>query len=187
LGVADARVCLNDAEGKPAMKSMRTAHILVVGDCSRANMLVAQLRRMALGRVTAVVGLIEARALCQRGGAHACIFVRDDMNLDQAPLPATEAPGRGNGVPSMIMVPAVTAYERKAARRDGYMATLPANIGARVLYRRIGAALQSRGAGDGARGRRQPAGIDAKRLPTGAGLPAMATGFSLYEAKLTLH
>lgn len=169
------------------MKSMRSAHILVVGDCEHGRVLAARLRRMALARVTTVAGLAEARGLCQRGEAHACIVVRGDLNLDQASPPAADAPGRGSGVPSMIMVPAVTAYVRKVARRGGYMAALPANIAARVLYRRIGAALQRRSSGDGAGRRRQPAGIDAKRLPMGAGLPALVTGLPRYQAKLTLH
>jgi hypothetical protein len=49
---------------------------------------------------------------------------------------------------------------RKAARRDGYMAALPANIASRMLYRRIGSALQRRRADSGGC-RNQPAGIDA--------------------------
>ena len=80
---------------------------------------------MALACVTTVVELAEARGLCQRGEAHACIVVRDDLNLDQnldkAPPPTADAPGCGSGVQSMIMVPDVTTYMRKAACRDGYM------------------------------------------------------------------
>ena len=159
------------------MKSMRNAHIVVVGDCERGRLLAAQLRRMALARVTTVAEPTEAQVLCQRGEAHVCIVVRPELNPDQAPPVAAEAPGRGSGVPSMIMVPVVTAYVRKVARRDGYMAALPANIAARVLYRRVRAALQCGG------GRRGPH----RRRPAGPGLPALVSGAHAPEAKPTLH
>lgn len=168
------------------MKSMRNAHIVVVGDCGHGRKLAARLRRMAVARVTEVPGLAEARALCQRGDVHACIVVSDELSfgwsfgldLDRASPAIADAPGRGSGVPSMIMVPAVTAYVCKTARRDGYMAALPANIAASVLYRRIGAALQHRPGG--LRGAR-------RRKPSGPGLPVLVSGARAPEAKPTLH
>ncbi|HZL30556.1 MAG TPA: hypothetical protein VFC54_05775 [Pseudolabrys sp.] len=88
--------------------------------------------------------------------------MRDDDASGDAAQPAADAPGRGSGVPSLMVVPAVTSFVRKAARRDGYMAALPANIVPRMLYRRIGAALQrGRGAPVVRPGspRRPPAGL----------------------------
>lgn len=165
------------------MRSMRNAHIVVVGSGDLGLALTARLRRMALAKVTAVADLAEASGLCQRGEADACIVMRDDGALDRAASPMADAPGRASGVPSLMVVPAVTPFARKVAHREGYMAALPANIAPRMLYRRIGAALQRRGGGR----RPQPAGIDAKYLPVGAGLPALVTGLLVHEGKLTLH
>jgi hypothetical protein len=166
------------------MKSMRKAHVVVVGANQHGLMVAARLRRMALARVTAVEGLAEARSLCERGEAQACIVVSDDGAPEQLSMPVADAPGRGSGVPSPIMVPAMTPYVRKAARRDGYMAALPVNVSPRTLYRRIGAALQGKGRGAG---RRQASALDRKRLPLRAGSPALTASLPLQMAKPTLH
>jgi hypothetical protein len=162
---------------KRPMKSMRKAHIVVVGDGDHGVKLAARLRRMAVAQVTTVAGLAEARGICRNGGAHACIVVCDEILPDQVPPPAADAPGRGNGVPSLVIVPAVTSLARKAARRDGYLAALPANIAPRMLYRRIGAALQHRRA---ARRARRP-------QPTVFGVSALAPRLPVLMEKPTLH
>lgn len=94
--------------------------------------------------VTEVAGYDEARGLCQAGGADACIVLVDDTATDTKPAAETEAPGRGSGVPSLMIAPSVSPHMRKAARRGGYMAVVAATIPPQMLYRRIGAALQKR-------------------------------------------
>ncbi len=169
------------------MRLMRSAHIVVVGDSDKSIMLAERLRRMAVARVTAVADLVEARGLCRGGGAHACIVVWDDCAPGEAPPPVADAPSCGKDVPFLMMVPVVTPYVRKIARRDGYMAALPANIAPRMLYRRIGAALQGCRNGKGGTRRRRPASIGRKLRPGGAGFPTWATPLPLYSDKPTLH
>lgn len=157
------------------MKSIREAHIVVIADSDHGLMLMARLRRMDVARVTAVPGVEEARALCIPGGADMCIVVFDEAATDAAPRAVNDAPGRGGGVPSLIVVPAVTPFMRKAARRGGYLAAVPAGIAPRMLYRRIGGALQQRRAA-----RRVP-----WRRPAGVGVPFLVP--SLEFGKPTLH
>ncbi len=126
------------------MRSMRHAHIVVVADSDRGIEIAARLRRMAIARVTAASGLLEARRLCDGGGADACVVLREDEILDAPPRQAGDAPGSDSGVPTLIIVPAATLYIRKSARREGYQAVIQAGIAPRMLYRRIGAALQHR-------------------------------------------
>lgn len=145
------------------MKSIQCAHIVVIAGSDQALVLAARLRRMEVVRVTAVAGLAQARDLCQAGYADACIVAFDDVVPDAPPMPETDAPGRNFGVPSLMVVPTVTPYLRKAGRRCGYLATMPATIPPRMLYRRIGAALQRRRAA--ARRRRMPAVIAIAGVP----------------------
>lgn len=126
------------------MKSVRNAHIVVIADSDHSLVLAARLRRMDVAWVTAASDYAEARSLCRDGSADACIVVYDDAVLDAPPLAAKDAPGRGCGVPSLMVVHAVTPNARKIARRDGYLAAVSASIAPRMLYRRIGAALQQR-------------------------------------------
>jgi hypothetical protein len=158
------------------MKSIHRAHIVVVADSDHGLVLVARLRRMDAARVTAVAGLDAARTLCQTGGADACIVVCDDVVPDAAPVTADDAPGRGSGVPSLMIVPAVTPYLRKAARRRGYLTAVSAAITSRMLYRRVGAALQWRRAA-----RRRP------RIPGGMNVPGLWPARPFAAAKPTLH
>jgi hypothetical protein len=138
------------------MKSIQRAHIVVVAGSDQALVLAARVRRMEVAEVTAVAAVPQARGLCQVGGTDACIVVFDDAVPDAAPMPDTDAPGRRCGVPSLMVVPAVTPHLRKMGRRCGYLTTVPATIAPRMLYRRIGAALQRRRAASRRRRRMPP-------------------------------
>jgi len=159
------------------MKSIRSAHIVVVADSDHALVLAARLRRMDVARVTSVDGIEEARTICQAGGADACIVAVDDLVPDAMPATENDAPGRRCGVPSLMVAPKVTSHLRQAARRCGYLAPMPAAISARMFYRRLGAALQHRRAA-----RRKP-----RRLPGGIGVPFLAPLRSAAFGKPTLH
>lgn len=126
------------------MKSIERARLVVVADSDHGLVLAERLRRMDVAQVTEVAGHEEARGLCRAGGTDACIVLLDDTAPDAKPTAETEAPGRGSGVPSLMMAPSDSPYMRKMARRGGYMAVVPASIEPRMLYRRIGAALQRR-------------------------------------------
>jgi len=114
--------------------------------------------------------------MCQLGGTDACIVAFDDAVPDAVPMADKDAPGRGNGVPSLMIVPVVTPHLRKTARRHGYMAAVPASIPPRMLYRRVGAALQWRRAA-----RRRP------RMSSGIVVPVVALARPLTFGKPTLH
>jgi DNA-binding response OmpR family regulator len=139
------------------MKSVRRAHIVVVADSDHALVFVACLRRMQLAEVTTVAGLEEARHLCRAGGVNACIVVVDDAVPDAPPILQGDAPGRGCGVPTLMVVAVVSPGLRKLARRAGYAGAIPAAIAPRLLYRRIRAALQRRRAAANPRRRRSAA------------------------------
>jgi hypothetical protein len=158
------------------MKSIQRAHIVVVADSDEALILATRLLEMDVAKVTSVAGFAEARGLCRGGSADACIVAFDDDVPDAMPMTGNDAPGRSSGVPTLMIVPAVTAFFRKAARRQGYLAAVPASIAPRMLYRRIGAALQWRRAAS--RRRRMPGGI---AVPVAALLRQAAIG------KPTLH
>lgn len=157
------------------MKSIRCAKVVVVADGDRGLALAARLRRMVLAGVTTVGAVEEARLLCREGGVDICVVTVEEAVADALPRPEVEAPGRGCGVPSLMIAPAVTPHVRRQARRAGYVAALPAGISPRMLYRRIGAALQHRRA---TRGLRRPrASIRARFLgasqTTVAGKPTL--------------
>lgn len=133
------------------MKSIRCAHIVVVADSDQGLMLAARLRRMDVARVTSVDRIAQARQLCEAGDADACIVALEDAVPDGVPHVEEDAPGRGCGVPSLMLVPTVTPYLRAIARRRGYLAAVPAAAPPRMLYRRIGGALQRRRAARRAR------------------------------------
>ena len=158
------------------MKSIQRAHIVVVADSDQGLVLSARLRQMDVARVTTVAGLDEARDMCQLGGTDACIVAFDDAVPDAIPMVENDAPGRSSGVPSLMVVPTVTPYLRKTARRCGYLAAVPATIAPRMLYRRIGAALQWRRA---ARRRR--------RMPGGIAVPVAGLRRPVVFGKPTLH
>lgn len=158
------------------MKSIRCAHIVVVGESDQGLMLVARLRRMDVARVTSVAVVEEARQLCKAGDADACIVAVDDLVPDAAPVADCEAPGRGCGVPSLMLVSSVTPYLRTMARRGGYLAAVSMAAHPRELYRRLGGALQQRRAARRTR-----------RMPAGIGVPILGLGRPGLLGKPTLH
>jgi hypothetical protein len=157
------------------MKLMRRAHIVVVADSDHAYSVVARLQRMEVARVTAVAGYAEAQRLCEAGSADVCVVIEADFVPDGKAGPFRAAPGLAVGVPSLVMVPTVTLFQRRSARGAGYHAAVAANIAPRMLYRRLRAALQGRRAGRRTR----------RRLPPAAGLPFLAA-MPGYD-KPTLH
>lgn len=158
------------------MKSIRDAHIVVVADNDDGLLLVARLRRMDVARITSAADIEEARHLCQAGGIDACIVAFDESVPDATPVADSDAPGRRCGVPSLMLVPAVTPYMRAAARRNGYLAAVPAAICPRMLYRRLGAALQ-----------RRRAAHRRRRMPAGIGVPLLELPRAAMFGKSTLH
>lgn len=126
------------------IKSLRRAHIVVVADSNRGQILAARLRRMDVAQVTSASGFAEARGVYQCGSTDACIVVVDDALPDTAPFCANDAPGRSCGVPSLLVASVLTPFVRKAARRGGDLTVVPANIVPRMLYFRLGAAMQQR-------------------------------------------
>jgi hypothetical protein len=147
------------------MKSIRRARVVVVTDSTYGLLLVARLRRMDVARVIEVPCLEDARHRCQGGEVDACIVAIDGRVPDTIPIAECDAPGRGSGVPSLLVVRAATPHLRKAARRGGYLAVVSGQISPRMLYRRIGAALQRRRAASrGPRRIRKSIGAPVPRL-----------------------
>ena len=69
----------------------------------------------------------------------------------------TGAPGREAGIPSWLLAQVVTPYVNKSARRAGYVASVPADVSSRLLYRGMGGLLQKqRRAHDNASERARP-------------------------------
>jgi hypothetical protein len=160
---------------------MRHSHLIVLHDdpdgrhgrsiCGSAG-LAACLRRMAIGRVTAVTRIEEVKRLCRAGGVDACLVVIGDAVLDSVPTVLAEAPGQAFGIPTLIVAAAVTPHLRKTARLRGYRAVLSAKIAPRMLYRRVGAVLQGR----------------CRRRPPASGRMAMTTAVKPASlAKPTVH
>ena len=157
------------------MKPIRRANLVLVADSDHALLLAERLRRFRVAGVTTVTGLDEAQRLCNAGDADVCLVAHEEAVIDARPRPEAEAPGRHAGVPSLMIVQAVTPYLRKEARRAGYAATVPAGIAPRLLYRRIGAVLQRRRAA-----RR-------RHLRPAAGIAAFARTAADLAGKPTLH
>jgi DNA-binding response OmpR family regulator len=159
------------------MKSVRSVRIVVVADSDHALMFAARLSRMQLGEVTPVAGLDQARRLCRAGGADVCIVANDEGVLDARPTVPSGAPGRGCGVPSLMVVAAASPALRKSARRAGYASVIPAAIAPRMLYRRLRAALQ----------RRRVASAVRRRLPPAMVVTPFAQEWVAMSGKPTLH
>lgn len=141
------------------LKSFRGGRIVVVVDGDHGLDVAMRLRRMQVAEVMEVSDVEAARRLCQENRADACIVAVGETIPDaKAPGPI-DAPGNECGVPSLMIVPVVTAYWRRIARRAGYRAVMPATIGDRMFYRRIGAALQRRRTADPGASRRSAMGM----------------------------
>jgi hypothetical protein len=130
--------------GRSAMISFSLARVVVVAGDHIGGSLVHALTRMGLPGVRLVATLEEARQLCAIDSVDACLAVLPPHVPDEAPrwTVETDAPGRKAGVPSLLLVEAVTPYLTKTARSSGYVAAIPANVAPRLLYRWIGALLQ---------------------------------------------
>jgi len=76
---------------------------VVVTDSDQGRILATRLRRMDIAKVTAVIGLEEARRLCQSGGADACLVAIDAPVPDGVPVAESDAPGRCCGVPALLV------------------------------------------------------------------------------------
>jgi hypothetical protein len=124
------------------MKFLRHAHVLVVADSDATLLLAGRLARMEWIAVTAVASRDEAGRLCRTGEADACLVAYQEPMPDAPRRPHRDAPGRGLGVPSLLIAPAMTPYLRTYARRAGSAAAAPAGVAPRMLNRRLGAILQ---------------------------------------------
>jgi len=126
------------------MISFSLARVVVVAGDQTGGSLVHALTRMGLPGVRLVATLDEARQLCAVDCVDACVALLPPCIPDEKPrwTVETDAPGRQAGIPSLLLVEAVTPYVTKSARSSGYMAAIPANVAPRMLYRWIGALLQ---------------------------------------------
>jgi hypothetical protein len=140
------------------MSPIRHARILLIAEPACGHTLLEKLRHLKLFAVTRVDDLEEARRRCEMRSADACLmvvrnFVADDL---RASLVEAPAPGRGNGVPSLLLADVITPHVMDAARGAGYASAVPLTSSGRLLYRSIGALLQQarrRSTGGGARKR----------------------------------
>jgi len=126
------------------MISFSLARVVVVAGDHSGGFLVHALTRMGLAGVRLVATPDEARQLCAIDSVDACLALLPPHVPDEVPRWTVEAdaPGRKAGVPSLLLVEAVTPYVTKSARTSGYVAAIPAKVAPRLLYRWIGALLQ---------------------------------------------
>ena len=126
------------------MISFSNARVVVVAGGEAGSPLVHTLTRMGLAGVSLVASPDQARKLCTAKGADACLVLLPRPVPDEVPqwTAETGAPGREAGIPSLLLAQVVTPYVSKSARRAGYVASVPADVSARLLYRWMGALLQ---------------------------------------------
>jgi len=126
------------------MISFSTARVVVVAGGEAGRPIVHTLTRMGLAGVRLVACPEQARQLCTAKGADACLVVLPRPVPDEAPqwTAETGAPGRDAGIPSLLLAQVVTPYVTKSAKRAGYVASVPADVSSRLLYRWMGALLQ---------------------------------------------
>ena len=126
------------------MISFSNARVVVVAGAEAGRPLVNTLTRMGLAGVRLVANPDQARQLCTTKNADACLVVLPRAVPDEAPpwMAETGAPGREAGIPSLLLAQVVTPYVTKSARRAGYVASVPADVSSRLLYRWMGALLQ---------------------------------------------
>jgi hypothetical protein len=126
------------------MISFSTARVVVVAGEEAGHPLVNTLTRMGLAGVRLVASPDLARQVCTASGADACLVLLPRPVPDEAPqwTAETGAPGREAGIPSLLLAQVVTPYVTRSARRAGYVASVPADVSSRLLYRWMGALLQ---------------------------------------------
>ena len=141
------------------MISFSNARVVVVAGAETGRPLANTLTRMGLASVRLVANPDQARQLCTTKNADACLVVLPRPVPDELPqwTAETGAPGREAGIPSLLLAQVVTPYVSKSARRAGYVASVPADVSSRLLYRWMGALLQKqRRAHDNASERARP-------------------------------
>ena len=101
---------------------------------------------MGLSGVRIVPSAHDARLLCESNHADACLVMLPRALPDEMPRWSadSEAPGRGAGVPSLLIAEVVTPHLARFARNFGYFAAIPASLAPRMLYRCVRAMLQRR-------------------------------------------
>lgn len=126
------------------MISFTNARVVVVAGSETGRPLVHTLTRMGLEGVRLVANPDQARQLCSAKRADACLVLLPDAVPDEVPqwTAETGAPGREVGIPSLLLAQVVTPYVNRSARRAGYVASVPADVSSRLLYRWMGALLQ---------------------------------------------
>jgi hypothetical protein len=126
------------------MISFSNARVVVVAGSDAGRPLVHTLTRMGLEGVCLVANPDQARQLCSAKRADACLVLLPDAVPDEVPqwTAETGAPGREAGIPSLLLAQVVTPYVNRSARRAGYVASVPADVSSRLLYRWMGALLQ---------------------------------------------
>ena len=126
------------------MISFSNARVVVVAGPDTGPPLVHTLTRMGLEGIRLVANPDQARQFCFAKRADACLVLLPDAVPDEVPewTAETGAPGREAGIPSLLLASVVTPYVSRSARRAGYVASVPADISARLLYRWMGALLQ---------------------------------------------
>ena len=140
------------------MISFSNARVVVVAGPETGRPLVNTLTRMGLAGVRLVANPDQARQLCTTRNADACLVVLPGPIPDEAPpwTAETGAPGREAGIPSLLLAQVVTPYVTKSARRAGYVASVPADVSSRLLYRWMGALLQKQRARESVNERARP-------------------------------
>ena len=140
------------------MITFSNARVVVVAGTETGRPLVNTLTRMGLAGVRLVASPDQARQLCTSKGADACLVVLPRAVPDEVPqwTAETGAPGREAGIPTLLLAQVVTPYVTRSARRAGYVASVPADVSSRLLYRWMGALLQKQRARDSANERTRP-------------------------------
>src|SRR5438876_8385569 len=113
--------------GSSAMDSA-SARVIIVAGHESGRALAQVLSRMGLSGVRIVPSAHDARLLCESNHADACLVMLPRALPDEMPRWSadSEAPGRGAGVPSLLIAEVVTPHLARFARNFGYFAAIPA-------------------------------------------------------------
>jgi hypothetical protein len=91
-----------NADTSCAVRGIKRARIVIVGQSDNGSALAARLRRMDTAQVIEVPQLGEARQICRSNGADLCLVAANAVVFEQT-LPAIDdAPGRDRGIPSVF-------------------------------------------------------------------------------------